>query len=711
MECLRPWMKTWATNAGKSEPAEFNVFALSISLQVVQAVTPPVCSPVFSRQISSYAVVDYRVTSTLKNEINSPRILGLVFKTANERGELDSQAAEIASGKEANAVIRKKLAEQTRDFRKTSDEEKVKSFGVLLKAYQEEIDRLTKKSKFAEHSFLSVYQVLAEAPDPSKGLSALQEETHRSGKIVDLESENRKLRAELDSFKREFSGVKNQEVTIRALEDQLNEYKQQTEAVISERIKGSERQVAEERQKTIDAMNEREQETRRALQASQEETARLQRSLDTVQNEYDDLRSRFEEKTGDRQSEMDMLVQEVEENRHRIAQLLREKVDVVYNSSTLKERQEILSSGVVATSRDGSSPDLELELAKKDIELSQLRDHTKNVEKTLSSERNTSQAELLNRQTRIESQEKQIHAYEEDLKTRPTQQEYVKLKRQLQVLKKATENADDNEIDPDEELPSLEKIFKEKNKKLETENMRAKATVQTLEEQVSTLRNKLAETEANETRLKQLVHKLEEDISHGSNSSEISGQISVVEEIMQQPAVGRKVSEDNTVLQVVTNQRDRFRGRIRDLEEETKGLHSKMQQREQEIDTLRTDNVKLYERIRYLQSYSNSSSGANRRGGMIDIEAGKTDLDAKYSPLYEDSVNPFTLFNRKEKYQRYKDLNPAEKVILNGGQFLLSNKVTRTFLFFYSVLLHLLVFISLYRAATTSANTTVVEHQ
>lgn len=46
-----------------------------------------------------------------------------------------------------------------------------------------------------------------------------------------------------------------------------------------------------------------------------------------------------------------MLVQEVEENRHRIAQLLREKVDVVYNSSTLKERQEILSSGVVAPSR------------------------------------------------------------------------------------------------------------------------------------------------------------------------------------------------------------------------------------------------------------------------------------------------------------------------------------------------------------------------
>lgn len=70
--------------------------------------------------------------------------------------------------------------------------------------------------------------------------------------------------------------------------------------------------------------------------------------------------------------------------------------------------------------------------------------------------------------------------------------------------------------------------------------------MQTLEEQVSTLRNKLTETEANEARLKQLVHKLEEDISHGatSNSSEISGQISVVEEIMQQPAVVRRFCVD-----------------------------------------------------------------------------------------------------------------------------------------------------------------------
>ena len=37
---------------------------------------------------------------------------------------------------------------------------------VFILAYQSEIDALTKRSKVSENAFLSVYKVLAEAPDP-----------------------------------------------------------------------------------------------------------------------------------------------------------------------------------------------------------------------------------------------------------------------------------------------------------------------------------------------------------------------------------------------------------------------------------------------------------------------------------------------------------------------------------------------------------------
>ena len=74
------------------------------------------------------------------------------------------------------------------EFKKISDEDKVTAFKGLLKgsflcrhflhinkrmaAYQTEIDSLTKRSKASENAFLSIYKVLAEAPDPYPLLEA-----------------------------------------------------------------------------------------------------------------------------------------------------------------------------------------------------------------------------------------------------------------------------------------------------------------------------------------------------------------------------------------------------------------------------------------------------------------------------------------------------------------------------------------------------------
>jgi homeobox protein cut-like len=61
----------------------------------------------------------------------------------------------------------------TQDFRKQTDDEKIKGIGPLLKLYQEEIDELTKRCKYSENSFLSLYKLLADAPDPISGLTAV----------------------------------------------------------------------------------------------------------------------------------------------------------------------------------------------------------------------------------------------------------------------------------------------------------------------------------------------------------------------------------------------------------------------------------------------------------------------------------------------------------------------------------------------------------
>lgn len=188
--------------------------------------------------------------------------------------------------------------------------------------------------------------------------------------------------------------------------------------------------------------------------------------------------------------------------------------------------------------------------------------------------------------------------------------------------------------------------------------------------------------------------------------------------------------------------------RVGELETEARKLRDQLADVQEEISSLRADNLKLYQKIRYLSSYN------PRQGKTAGDPEDPSEL--KYRNLYEDSVNPFTLFNRKvratqamnsyircgrrrrrrhaaqhasalfrshsglpgilaarggggggggneqEKQERYKGLNTAEKVTLHTGRFFLANKYSRTFIFFYALALHLLVFLTLYKLANTA---------
>lgn len=103
------------------------------------------------------------------------------------------------------------------------------------------------------------------------------------------------------------------------------------------------------------------------------------------------------------------------------------------------------------------------------------------------------------------------------------------------------------------------------------------------------------------------------------------------------------------MLEIVCGQRDRFKIRLTEMEQENDRTSKQLEIARTELNSLRQDNVKLYEKIRYLQSYTGSTR-------VIDVEKGKghglgDDLEGKYGKLYEDTVvNPFAIFNRKERY-------------------------------------------------------------
>lgn len=95
------------------------------------------------------------------------------FDLEKERRLLDEQGLKIGENQENSQKNRRKLAETTRDFKKAPSQEKSNLFNSLLRAYQEEVDNLTKRAKFGENAFLNIYQKLYEAPDPYPLIASL----------------------------------------------------------------------------------------------------------------------------------------------------------------------------------------------------------------------------------------------------------------------------------------------------------------------------------------------------------------------------------------------------------------------------------------------------------------------------------------------------------------------------------------------------------
>lgn len=66
-----------------------------------------------------------------------------------------------------------------------------------------------------------------------------------------------------------------------------------------------------------------------------------------------------------------------------------------------------------------------------------------------------------------------------------------------------------------------------------------------------------------------------------------------------------------------------------------------------EIKTLQADNMKLYEKVRYMQSYRDGSSvPLTTSAAPISSGSSSTANDgiSKYSTMYEASMNPFEAF-------------------------------------------------------------------
>ncbi|GMP33078.1 hypothetical protein CsSME_00006559 [Camellia sinensis var. sinensis] len=632
------------------------------------------------------------------------------FDLEKEKSVLDEQGLRIAENQENSQKNRRKLAESTRDFKKASAEEKLGLFNSLLKGYQEEVDNLTKRAKFGENAFLNIYQKLYEAPDPYPVLASIAE---KDLKLSELEFDNRKMKVELEEFRTEATHLKNQQATIRRLEERTRQLEQQMEEKVKEIVEIKQRSLAEENQKTLEVLKEREQLLQDQLRQAKESVSNMQKLHELAQSQLFEVRAQSEEERATKQSELSLLMDEVERAQTRLLSLEREKGVL---RSQLQSANE--DNGNNKNDDLDSNSMLENSLSAKEKMISELNMELHNLETTLSNEREQHVNDIKKLNALLNEKEVAFEEIKKELQTRPTAKLVDDLRKKVKILQAVGYNsieAEDWEVATSgEEMSKLESLLLDKNRKMEHELTQLKVKLSEKTSVLEQAEGKIAELTATVNEQQRLIQKLEDDILKGYNSKDRKRTLfdgwdhseSVATEASEN-ADQRHVSSDqdqSSMLKVICNQRDRFRARLRETEEEIRQLKEKIGVLTVELEKTKADNVKLYGKIRYVQDYNLEkvvSRGSKKHAE--DLESGfGSDVESKYKKIYEDDINPFAAFSKKERDQRYKELGLRDKITLSSGRFLLGNKYARTFVFFYTIGLHILVFTCLYRMSALS---------
>lgn len=169
---------------------------------------------------------------------------------------------------------------------------------------------------------------------------------------------------------------------------------------------------------------------------------------------------------------------------------------------------------------------------------------------------------------------------------------------------------------------------------------------------------------------------------------------------------GEPVGGGSGILPMIQAQRDRFKQKNQQLEEELQKTYSTVTVLRQEVASLQKDNLNLYEKSRYVSAYSRgaNTSSTGYSGGMSHtrVHADEDpDTDKRWKSQYESNITPFAAFRGREATRAYKRMSLPERMIFSLTRIVLATRTSRNIFAIYCVALHMLVFCMLYWTGTT----------
>lgn len=665
------------------------------------------------------------------------------FNLNERRAQLDKQGLAIADRQEASTASRKQLSTNTKNFRRSVADGapiSAKDVGNILRAYQTEIDSLTSRAKAAETSFISLYKALYDAPDPADVLSDTVRDTHTLQQLREQVATLKEERAELLN---RTSATSSLEQRVRDLEAQLSKVNQRAEEDARQMLEEKQNQWMAAQQKAIEAYELREQELIHQLRLENDSSRRKQATCDEMQQQLNDARSQVEHMKSTRASVDAMAVEDLERTRAEANSLRRRCKQLENRVAGLPEDADTDTADAV--SAVGPSA---IEVAARDVQISQLKDQVSALEEVLGGKDLEKRNEFAKLTALITEKDSELASVRSKLERLPTVDEYESMKRQFEALQSfqlldaesssMTDNADaDDSVDgrnePTARMDNLETRLLNKVKVLEGRLTKLRVDLSDKDDKINELRTSLRSYEDQVTDQKVLIGKLEDGINAitgdtgGMQSLKrraVAASIGDAEDnfkLSENPVENNEegqsawdwgekhqaegleniIQREPSMLDIVAGQRDRFRSRTLELEDDNRKLMERIEKVVGDMDSLKNDNVKLYEKLRFVQSYrqSNGALGTTAPATSTSIDIGAPNVEeedgggllGKYRSLYEDMVNPYTIFNRRERHKRISEMSAPERFTLRAGQRALSTRTSRLVVFFYIISLHVFV--------------------
>ncbi|KAF9890366.1 hypothetical protein FE257_006033 [Aspergillus nanangensis] len=664
---------------------------------------------------------------------------------SNTVAKLDGTASDMVAQQRDALVQRKDLAQKTKDFRKLDDASKLSEFKGLLKAYQSFIDVLTNQGKASSSAFLQLYSSLSEAPDPYPLLeTSVDSLVHSEETVPKLTSERDQLQGSVDRLTSQLDDTEKrleEERTARQSlqenqETKIKEVETSWSAVLSEKTNNW---TAKE--KSLDEKVENQDRLIKDLKANYEVSQRLGQDNEGSDGPHNSATT----------AELELVSAELEKTSLRLAevearneQMRLELAQAVSHSQSEQTRSVEDDPGYLRLQSENSSLLRKLDASRFD------RD----------SERHKWESKI----SQSDRQATKITAERDELRSKLEKlTDYEDIRRELEMIKSIEFSAgDDEDADLAETATpangaaaqpkdgskknSLEQLLLARNKKLTDELTVLRVSHRDLQGQLEALRDDLSTTKEELEKSQKLSTTLENDLlrvqqeaantfpssamsvagtysskyPHSSRRGGTSPTSSIISgfdhsggssNTMEAIRAGEAVGGGSGLLPMIQAQRDRFKKKNTELEEDLSKLYGTVKSLRQEVATLQKDNLGLYEKTRYVSTYSrgngqgaasSSSTYGNRPGSTVNFSSDTSSglsLD-RYQSAYEAQLSPFAAFRGRESARAYKRMSLPERIVFSLTRIILANRTSRNLFAGYCFAIHFLLFAMLYMMST-----------